>query len=40
VVECIGTPVYVIEGERTNFKITLPEDVWLAESLIREGRLP
>jgi 2-C-methyl-D-erythritol 4-phosphate cytidylyltransferase len=40
VVERIGTPVYVLEGERTNFKITVPEDVWLAEMLIREGRLP
>ena len=39
VVERIGTPVYVLEGERTNFKITVPEDVWLAETLIREGRL-
>jgi 2-C-methyl-D-erythritol 4-phosphate cytidylyltransferase len=40
VVERIGTRVYVLEGERTNFKITVPEDVWLAETLIREGRLP
>jgi 2-C-methyl-D-erythritol 4-phosphate cytidylyltransferase len=40
VVERIGTPVYVLEGERTNFKITIPEDVWLAETLIREGRVP
>jgi 2-C-methyl-D-erythritol 4-phosphate cytidylyltransferase len=40
VVERIGTQVYVLEGERTNFKITVPEDVWLAETLIREGRLP
>jgi 2-C-methyl-D-erythritol 4-phosphate cytidylyltransferase len=40
VVERIGTPVYVLEGERTNFKITVPEDVWLAETLIREGRVP
>jgi len=40
VVERIGTPVYVIDGERTNFKITVREDVWLAETLIREGRVP
>lgn len=40
VVERMGTPVYVIEGERTNFKITVREDVWLAETLIREGRIP
>ncbi|MGH7797968.1 MAG: 2-C-methyl-D-erythritol 4-phosphate cytidylyltransferase [Candidatus Binatia bacterium] len=39
-VERIGTPVYVLEGERTNFKITEPEDVWLAQILIREGRVP
>jgi len=39
VVERIGTPVYVLEGERTNFKITGPEDLWLAETLIREGRV-
>ena len=38
--ERIGTPVYVLEGERTNFKITVPEDVWLAEMLIGGGRLP
>ena len=39
VVERIGAPVHVLEGERVNFKITVPEDVWLAETLIREGRL-
>jgi 2-C-methyl-D-erythritol 4-phosphate cytidylyltransferase len=37
-VERLGKPVYVVQGERTNFKITLPEDVWLAEMMIREGR--
>ena len=40
VVERMGEPVFVIEGERLNFKITVPEDVWLAELLIREGRVP
>jgi len=40
VVERLGAPVYVIEGERTNLKITLPEDIWLAEMMIREGRVP
>ncbi|HEX2931374.1 MAG TPA: 2-C-methyl-D-erythritol 4-phosphate cytidylyltransferase [Candidatus Binatia bacterium] len=39
VVERMGTPVFVLDGERTNFKITVPEDVWLAEMLIREGRV-
>jgi 2-C-methyl-D-erythritol 4-phosphate cytidylyltransferase len=38
-VERLGKPVYVLEGERTNMKITMPEDVCLAETLIREGRL-
>jgi 2-C-methyl-D-erythritol 4-phosphate cytidylyltransferase len=38
-VERLGKPVYVIDGERTNFKITVPEDVWLAETWIREGRV-
>jgi 2-C-methyl-D-erythritol 4-phosphate cytidylyltransferase len=38
-VERLGAPVYVLEGERTNFKITGPEDLWLAEALIREGRV-
>jgi 2-C-methyl-D-erythritol 4-phosphate cytidylyltransferase len=39
-VEQMGEPVFVIEGERTNVKITVPEDVWLAETLIREERVP
>jgi 2-C-methyl-D-erythritol 4-phosphate cytidylyltransferase len=39
-VERLGHPVFVVEGERTNFKITVPEDVWLAETLIRKGRVP
>lgn len=40
VVERLGVPVYVLEGEQTNFKITVPDDVWLAEALIRDGRVP
>ena len=40
VVERLGKPVYVLEGERTNLKITLPEDIWLAEMMVREGRVP
>ncbi len=39
-IERLGKPVYIIDAERTNFKITVPEDVWLAETLIREGRVP
>jgi 2-C-methyl-D-erythritol 4-phosphate cytidylyltransferase len=38
VVERAGGRVYVLEGERNNFKVTLPEDLWLAETLIREGK--
>lgn len=38
-VERIGRPVFVLEGERTNIKITVPEDVLLAESFIRNGRV-
>lgn len=40
VVERLGKPVYVLEGERTNLKITLPEDLWLAEMMLRGGRVP
>lgn len=40
VVERFGKPVFVIEGEKTNLKITLPEDIWLAGVMIREGRVP
>jgi 2-C-methyl-D-erythritol 4-phosphate cytidylyltransferase len=40
VVERIRKPVFVLDGETMNFKITVPEDVWLAETLIREGRVP
>ena len=39
-IERLRKRVYIIDGERTNFKITVPEDVWLAETLIREGRVP
>lgn len=37
VVERMGKPVFVVEGERTNFKITVPEDLLLAEALIAAG---
>jgi 2-C-methyl-D-erythritol 4-phosphate cytidylyltransferase len=39
-VERLGKSVSVLEGERTNFKITTAEDLLLAEALIREGRAP
>jgi 2-C-methyl-D-erythritol 4-phosphate cytidylyltransferase len=38
-VEGMGNPVFVLDGERNNMKITTPEDVWLAETLMREGRI-
>jgi 2-C-methyl-D-erythritol 4-phosphate cytidylyltransferase len=38
-VERYGQRVFVVQGERLNFKITVPEDVWLAELLLREGRV-
>lgn len=38
-VERLGTPVYVLDGERTNIKVTVPEDLLFAETLIREGRI-
>jgi 2-C-methyl-D-erythritol 4-phosphate cytidylyltransferase len=36
-VERLGKPVYLIEGERTNIKITLPEDLLFAEALVAGG---
>jgi hypothetical protein len=37
-VEQMGQPVFLLEGEPTNIKITVPEDFLLAEALLREGR--
>jgi 2-C-methyl-D-erythritol 4-phosphate cytidylyltransferase len=39
-VEKSGERVFLLDGEKTNFKITLPDDIWLAETLIRERRIP
>jgi 2-C-methyl-D-erythritol 4-phosphate cytidylyltransferase len=39
-VERIGKPVFVVDGESTNIKITTLEDVWFAEALLREKRIP
>jgi 2-C-methyl-D-erythritol 4-phosphate cytidylyltransferase len=36
----MGRPVFLLEGERTNIKITVPEDIILAEALLRSGRVP
>lgn len=38
-IEQMRTPVFVLDGERTNFKITLPEDMIFAEALVRERRI-
>jgi 2-C-methyl-D-erythritol 4-phosphate cytidylyltransferase len=38
-VEQIGHRVFLLEGERSNIKITVPEDLLLAEALLREGRV-
>lgn len=35
-VEKMGKPVWVLDGERHNIKITVPEDLWLAEMMVRE----
>jgi 2-C-methyl-D-erythritol 4-phosphate cytidylyltransferase len=37
--ERLGVPVYVVEGERMNFKITVAEDLLIAEALVRAGRI-
>jgi 2-C-methyl-D-erythritol 4-phosphate cytidylyltransferase len=38
-VERLGKTVAVLEGERSNLKITTPEDLLMAEALIRAGRV-
>lgn len=39
-VERLGKGITLLEGQRTNIKITGPEDLLFAEALIREGRVP
>lgn len=36
VAEAYGTKVYLIEGERSNIKVTTPEDLIIAEALLKE----
>ena len=36
VVELFGNKVYIYEGEYTNIKITTPEDLILAEYLVKK----
>jgi 2-C-methyl-D-erythritol 4-phosphate cytidylyltransferase len=37
-VEAIGSPIAVVEGEMSNFKITKPDDLRRAEALITTGK--
>lgn len=39
-VEALGHPVHVYEGAASNFKVTTPEDLIIAEALLRERFLP
>jgi 2-C-methyl-D-erythritol 4-phosphate cytidylyltransferase len=39
-VERTGKAVYVVDGESTNIKITLAQDLVIAEALLREGLVP
>lgn len=39
-VERLRKSIVVLEGDRTNLKITTPEDLLIAEALIRQGRVP
>lgn len=34
-VEALGVPVYIVEGEYTNIKITTPEDLIMAENILK-----
>ncbi len=36
VTEANGTKVYLVEGERSNIKVTTPEDMVIAEALLKE----
>lgn len=40
IVEAMGYPIHLIEGEITNIKITRPADLIVAEALLRSGILP
>jgi 2-C-methyl-D-erythritol 4-phosphate cytidylyltransferase len=37
-IERMGQSVFVVEGDRRNLKITVPEDILFAEALIESGR--
>ncbi len=38
--EKCGLPVKIVKGEETNLKVTTPEDLKLAEMIVRDRRLP
>ena len=35
VVQSLGMPVYLVEGNRQNIKLTTPEDLMLAEAICK-----
>jgi 2-C-methyl-D-erythritol 4-phosphate cytidylyltransferase len=37
-IERMGQSVFVVEGDRSNLKITVPEDILFAEAIIESGR--
>jgi 2-C-methyl-D-erythritol 4-phosphate cytidylyltransferase len=39
-VESRGSKVFVLQGERTNYKITFADDLRLAEAMIQQGLVP
>jgi len=39
-VEQMGQPIFVLDGESTNIKVTFPEDLIFAEALITKGKIP
>lgn len=39
-VEQMGEPIFVLDGESTNIKVTFPEDLIFAEALITKGKIP
>ncbi len=38
IVEAMGLPVFITQGEYTNLKVTTPEDMFIAERLLDEAQ--
>jgi 2-C-methyl-D-erythritol 4-phosphate cytidylyltransferase len=38
IVEAMGLPVFITQGEYTNLKVTTPEDMFIAERLMDEAQ--